>query len=121
MEKHQKRFLSILPAEVMHKVTFAWKNCHSGKERWAKYKEIYENWFKEQSNIKGRKWEFTDMTLQILVFTFLYPRIDANVSKGINHLLKSPFCVHPKTGKIPFPLKLYHCRQDMHSFRPRES
>ena len=41
-----------------------------------------------------------DLSIEALVLTYLYPRIDVNVSTGINHLLKSPWCVHPKTGKL---------------------
>ena len=41
--------------------------------------------------------------MEALVFAYLYPRIDAHVSTNINHLLKLPFCVHPKTGNICVP------------------
>ncbi|CAI0456179.1 unnamed protein product [Linum tenue] len=101
--------------------------------------ELRGRWQKRSScskdDINAVRWEHLKHTLQSgrhkgqglrrcveeIVFSFSYPRLDMEVSKHMNHLLKAPFCVHPKTGKytvhlsrVCVPIDPVHC----HEFDP---
>ncbi|KAM0787717.1 hypothetical protein ACM66B_003776 [Microbotryomycetes sp. NB124-2] len=59
----------------------------------------------------------TDPIIQDIILQYTYPRIDTEVSKKQNHLLKSPFCVHPGTGRVCVPLQT----ADVEGFDPESA
>ena len=43
------------------------------------------------------------------IYNLLWPRIDYNVSSSVQHLIRCPFSVHPKTGNLVFPFSVSEC------------
>ncbi|KPJ14998.1 DNA primase small subunit [Papilio machaon] len=82
------------------------KMPESSLERWKTFISIYDSYLRENGNaIRKIKYLIEEIKIQ-----FCYPRLDVNVTKGFNHLLKSPFSIHPKTGKVSVVFKPNNAR-----------
>ncbi|KAG6449610.1 DNA primase small subunit [Manduca sexta] len=91
-------FLKIMPDENLKSQTekVLAKMSEASLDRWKAFLNIYNNYYRENSN-SSRKIKYLIEEIKI---QYCYPRLDVNVTKGFNHLLKSPFSIHPKTGKV---------------------
>ncbi|KAF7210173.1 DNA primase small subunit [Nothobranchius furzeri] len=100
------KVLALVPDDVKKELQQDFQNEKKSDVRW---KLIKDQARKKQSTAKKGQHFDKEIMLQ-----YCYPRLDVNVSKGVSHLLKSPFSVHPKTGRVSVPIDL----RELDSFDP---
>ncbi|KAJ1723332.1 p48 polypeptide of DNA primase [Coemansia erecta] len=96
------KILSALPDEELRKMLDARWSKHPNMSSVDKWSEMIDAVDKKAAK-RGSKFGLStfehDMMLQLI-----YPRLDENVTTHLGHLLKSPFCIHPKTGRVCTPI-----------------
>ncbi|PFH52041.1 hypothetical protein AMATHDRAFT_140971 [Amanita thiersii Skay4041] len=67
----------------------------SSEDKWQDFKQLVK---------KSNHRQMLSNAMEDVVLQYTYPRLDVEVTKHRNHLLKAPFCVHPKTGRVCVPV-----------------
>lgn len=105
-KKTVEKVLALLPEDIKNQLVQDFETEKNTEKRWGILKALVAK--KRSTTKKGCYFE------KEIMLQYCYPRLDVNVSKGVNHLLKSPFSVHPKTGRISVPINL----RELETFDP---
>nr|ODN91157.1 DNA primase small subunit [Cryptococcus depauperatus CBS 7841]ODN95537.1 DNA primase small subunit [Cryptococcus depauperatus CBS 7855] len=100
-KKDWETLLNLLPSDnIVKNLRSKWDTMldASSADRWAELSAQMQAL--NRDNETGR----LQRAMEDIILQYTYPRIDSEVTKHRNHLLKSPFCVHPSTGRICVPV-----------------
>ncbi|CAG9767071.1 unnamed protein product [Ceutorhynchus assimilis] len=91
-----RKFLDMIDKGVRKQFQKSMTAVKCSVERWEAFEQTFTE-LQESDDLKTLKEE--------IKLQYTYPRLDVHVTRSLDHLLKTPFCVHPKTEKICIPFE----------------
>lgn len=92
--------LECLPGDIQKELLGKWDDTANYTSSQARWEQLETAVAKRAKQSKGR--DNLGTLARDLKLHCCFPRLDVNVSTSMNHLLKAPFCIHPRSSNDCF-------------------